>query len=400
MPEAEMHPNEVGVETEEDASTPSDDAIRQAFVTGSDWTTETIMSQLRKGNINLNPIFQRREVWTRGRKSLLIESIILNLPIPQIVLAERKDRPNTYIVLDGKQRLLTIRQFCVDSQNQGDEGFETLFLEKLSLRSDLNGESYETLASNPDHADIVNAFDNHTIRTVVIRNWPDSDYLHRVFLRLNTGSVPLSPQELRQALIPGPFTDFLDEFATMSAPLQSALGIDSPDFRMRDNEIFLRYMAFATRAEEYAGNLKRFLDESAEILNTRWSDDESEIRDEAGRCEAAIEATREIFGQRDSFSTYNGTAFEGRFNRAVFDIMTYFFRDADVRDAALAERTKVKKAFIDRSTSDAEFLQSLTTTTKSKKATATRFVAWAEELSTATARTVVPPENFSRLLAN
>ncbi len=104
MPEIEAHPDEVGVETEEDASAPSNDEIRQAFVTGSDWTTETIISQLRKGNINLNPIFQRREVWTRARKSLLIESIILNLPVPQIVLAERKDQPNTYIVLDGKQR--------------------------------------------------------------------------------------------------------------------------------------------------------------------------------------------------------------------------------------------------------------------------------------------------------
>lgn len=400
MPEAENHMDEVGVETEEDSAAPSEAGIRQAFVTGSDWTTETMVSQLRKGNINLNPIFQRREVWTRARKSLLIESIILNLPIPQIVLAERKDQPNTYIVLDGKQRLLTIRQFCVDSAQDSDDGFETLFLERLSLRSDLNGESYETLDSDPEHADIVNAFDNHTIRTVVIRNWPDNDYLHRVFLRLNTGSVPLSPQELRQALIPGPFTDYLDDFATTSKSLQAALGIDGPDFRMRDNEIFLRYMAFAIRAEEYAGNLKRFLDESAEILNETWSDDEEAIRAEAQRCNQAIDATREIFGERDAFSTYNGEAFEGRFNRAVFDVMTYYFRDEDTRAAALASRNDIKKAFIGRTTSDPEFLQSLTTTTKSKKATATRFVVWAEELSAATGESVTAPEGFAELLAS
>ncbi len=287
----------------------------------------------------------------------------------------------------------------MDPKNERDEGFDPLFLERLTLRGDLNGESYETLAEDPAHADVVNAFDNHTIRTVVIRNWPDSDYLHRVFLRLNTGSVPLSPQELRQALIPGSFTDFLNEFATTSASLQSALGIDGPDFRMRDNEIFLRYMAFATRAEDYSGNLKRFLDESAEILNRRWTDEESGIRAKAKRCEAAIQTTIKIFGDRDSFSTYNGEAFEGRFNRAVFDIMTYYFRDADVREAAENEPLGVKKAFINRSTSDTEFLQSLTTTTKSKGATATRFVAWAEELSTATGVAVSPPESFSRLLA-
>ena len=397
-PEDQAPPSEVGVETEEDATTPSGDEIRKAYVTGSDWTTETIMNQLRKGNINLNPIFQRREVWTRPRKSLLIESIVLNLPIPQIVLAERKDRPHTYIVLDGKQRLLTIRQFCVNSQDRSETRFEPLFLEKLTLRADLNGESYETLNSNPDRADIVDAFDNHTIRTVVIRNWPDDDYLHRVFLRLNTGSVQLSPQELRQALIPGPFTDFLDEFATTSTALQGALGIDGPDFRMRDNEIFLRYMAFATRAETYAGNLKGFLDKSAEVLNERWSEDEDELKAEAERCNAAIVATQKIFGKRDSFSTYNEDSFGSRFNRAVFDIMTFFFRDETVREAAIQSSGQVKKAFIDLSKSDSEFLQSLTTTTKSKKATATRFVTWAKELTTATGQPVAPPKNFSQLL--
>lgn len=398
MPKKENHLDEIGVETEEDASSSAAEEVRQAFVTGSDWTTETIISQLRKGNINLDPTFQRREVWTKSRKSLLIESIVLNLPVPQIVLAERKDQPNTYIVLDGKQRLLTIRQFCVDEGDDRDEGFDALFLEKLTLRSDLNGASYQTLVDGASHGDVVNAFDNHTIRTVVIRNWPDNDYLHRVFLRLNTGSVPLSPQELRQALIPGDFTDFLDSFATTSVPLQRALGIDGPDFRMRDNEIFLRYMAFATRVEDYSGNLKKFLDDSTGALNKLWATGEPEIRAEADRCNLAIEATLEIFGDRDSFSTYNGSAFEGRFNRAVFDVMTYFFRDDGVRAAAAGASGEVKEAFVDRSTRDPDFLQSLTTTTKSKSATATRFVTWAQELSAATGLAVSPPQNFAQLL--
>ena len=176
------------------------------------------------------------------------------------------------------------------------------------------------------------------------------------------------------------------------------LGIDKPDFRMRDNEIFVRYMAFATRANEYTGNLKRFLDESTDILNSRWSEDEVDIRQEAERFEAAIFATQKIFGQRDSFSTYRDASFEGRFNRAVFDIMAFFFRNQAIRDAAVQASAEVRKAFIDRSTADSDFLQSLTTTTKSKKATATRFVSWAEELTKATGEAVSPPENFLQLL--
>jgi len=223
MPEQDkqFYFDEIGVEDESDIE--STEASR-AFITGSDWTTETIVSQLRKGNIDLNPSFQRREVWTAKRKSSLIESIILNFPIPQLVLAAQKDDPNTYIVLDGKQRLLAIRQFCADPNDDRDEQFQPLYLEGLTVREELNGEPREGLVSQSDQfQNTLNAFDNHTIRTVVIRHWPDEDYLHRVFQRLNTGSVPLSSQELRQAIHPGPFTDFVDDFSAHSNSLQQAL---------------------------------------------------------------------------------------------------------------------------------------------------------------------------------
>jgi hypothetical protein len=62
-----------------------------AVVTGTDWTTETIVSQLKRRNIQLNPRFQRRDAWKRDRKSRFIESLIVGLPIPQIVLAESKE---------------------------------------------------------------------------------------------------------------------------------------------------------------------------------------------------------------------------------------------------------------------------------------------------------------------
>ncbi|MGN6930399.1 DUF262 domain-containing protein, partial [Neisseria sp. P0015.S010] len=78
-----------------------------------DWTTETIIRQIEKGNIILNPDFQRRDAWNKKKKSQFIESLILGLPIPQIVLAESKDQKGKYIVLDGKQRLLSLRQFTI-----------------------------------------------------------------------------------------------------------------------------------------------------------------------------------------------------------------------------------------------------------------------------------------------
>jgi len=101
---------------------------------GTDWTTETIVNQLRRGNINLNPRFQRRNAWDALRKSLFVESLILGLPVPQIILAEEKGKKGSFVVIDGKQRLLTLRQFS--ARPEGDD-FEQLRLTGLSDHPDL-----------------------------------------------------------------------------------------------------------------------------------------------------------------------------------------------------------------------------------------------------------------------
>lgn len=395
MPQIEEVPHEdsANIEDEMDSAAALIKDHAQAVITSSDWTLETVLSQMRKGNIDLSPRFQRREAWTAPRKSRLIESIILNFPIPQVVLAERHDRPNTYIVLDGKQRLLAIRQFCVDKSRPEDRSFEQLRLEGLRVRTDLIGSSYEELQASPGGQATIDAVDNHTLRTVIIRQWPSPDYLHQVFLRLNTGSVQLSAQELRQALHPGPFIDFVDEFASSSVELHRAMGVTGTDFRMRDNEVFLRYLAFATRASEYSGNLKSFLDDTAEYFNKHWQSQQDELSAEIARCKQAIDATVTIFGERESFSSFRDGQFEARFNRAVFDIMTYYFRVTKVRSRALENRNSVKDAFVALSTDSEDFVRALTTTTKSKVATATRFVLWADTLEAVLDSSVSPPGN-------
>ncbi|MCH8816081.1 MAG: DUF262 domain-containing protein, partial [Chloroflexi bacterium] len=164
--------------------------ISEAVVFSSDWTTETIVEQLRKGNIGLSPRFQRRDAWNRARKSRLIESLILGLPVPQIVLAETQEKRGKYLVLDGKQRLLSLLQFW----GIGEGANNKFPLSGLEVREDLKGKRYEQLENDPAHADDLAALQNQTVRTVVIRNWPSQSFLHLVFLRLNTGTVGLAPQ--------------------------------------------------------------------------------------------------------------------------------------------------------------------------------------------------------------
>ena len=94
--------------------------IAEILVTGTDWTTETLLDQLVRENIQLNPRFQRRDAWNIVRKSRFIESIILGFPIPHIVLASNQKERGKFVVLDGKQRLLTILQFYGRSETKNN----------------------------------------------------------------------------------------------------------------------------------------------------------------------------------------------------------------------------------------------------------------------------------------
>ncbi|MBU2697162.1 hypothetical protein CCO04_18890 [Pimelobacter sp. 30-1] len=357
---------------------------------------------MRRGNIDLNPRFQRREVWQPQRKSRFIESLLLNLPIPQVVLAEKRGERGRYVVLDGKQRLLTLRQFCAEpGEHEEDVPFQQLSLTKLQLRSDLDGKSYKDLREEPGYADDRDAFDNSTIRTVVVRNWPTDDYLFLVFLRLNTESVALSPQELRQALKPGRFTDFVDERAVASDVLKSALNQSGADFRMRDTEILLRALAFQLRPESYAGNLKAFLDDTCEHFNNTWQSDAAIISTTVDNVERAIAAAISIFGERVAFSRYTNGIPERRFNRAIFDVMVHSLSQPRVMDAALSNPSSVVECLQELCEGDSEFVTAITSTTKSITATARRFVQWADALEGALMVPVdVPADYASRVRAS
>lgn len=354
-----------------------------AVVTSTDWTVETVLRQLERGNIELNPRFQRRDAWTQERKSRFIESLFLGLPVPQLVLAERTDQRGAFIVIDGKQRLLALRQFEAGGQPETGNGFnesefKTLSLSRLEVLSDFNGLSLSQVGELADGGTWLTAFENQTIRTVVVRNWPDDDFLYRVFLRLNTGSLPLSPQELRQALIPGPFMDFCDEASSNSSAIQKVLGVNRPDFRMRDVELLIRFLAFSLYLSTYDGNLKRFLDLTCKSLNSEWAAREDQIRSAAGECDFAIETAYEVFG-RDAFRRWNGTSFEGRFNRAVFDVLAYYFSDSAIAKESKERNEEVVEAFKIVSTIT-EFSDSVTRTTKSIDATFTRLSLWGDAL--------------------
>ena len=364
-------------ESESDIIAVAGDNLRQAVVTGTDWTTETIITQINKGNILLNPAFQRRDAWTKHRKSRFIESLFLGFPVPQLVLAENKRKRGQYIVLDGKQRLLSIRQFAAP---EDDPVYDQLKLSGLSVRSELNGKCLDNFRAELNLYDDLAMFENQPIRTVIIKNWPSESFLYHVFLRLNTGSVSLSPQELRQALHPGPFVTFVDNCSRDSLAMRDILQSPDPDFRMRDAELLVRYYAFAYFLPQYTGNLKAFLDDTCSQLNEAWATEEHRVRRDLNEFELAHRAIRHVFGD-DSYRKWTGDLFETRFNRAVFDLLMFVFREPAIREVLVRNSQDVVNIFKDLCQNDAGFRSSIEQTTKSIGATNIRLSHWCERLN-------------------
>ena len=355
------------------------DEISEIIVAGNDWTTATILDQLVRYNIQLNPRFQRRDAWDITRKSRFIESIFLGFPIPDIVLASQDKKRGKFVVLDGKQRLLTILQFYGRSETPND----SFALKNLEFRPELNGCTHEALKNDLLHSSVLDALDNQTLRTTLIRNWHTESLLYKIFLRLNVENTPLSPQELRQALHPGDFINFLDDESIKNQALRKILKSQNPDPRMRDVELLLRYVGFHHFLSDYRGNLKMFLDMTCKKLNKDWKEKETEVRYTVSQFEKAVQTTTTIFGEENIFRVWlsSSNTYRGKFNRAILDVMVFYFSDSVISEAAEKNPAAVEKAFKELcSSSNSEFREAVEKSTTSIRETHTRLSLWGKAL--------------------
>ena len=360
---------------EEDTDGPSEvNQFGQAVLWATDWTVETVLSQLSRQNIELNPRFQRRDAWSRIAKSRFIESIILGLPIPQVVLAESREERGRYIILDGKQRLLSLMQFAGTAEG----AINRFSLSGLEVRNDLTRKRYRDLEGDAALRPELNAFLNHTIRTIVIRNWPSLSFLHIVFQRLNTGSLKLSPQELRQAVAPGPFTYFADDITIEATETRNLLGNSKPDPRMRDVELLVRAVSFKYRMPSYTGRLKDFLDDTCLHFNANWAVLEPQAITSADNFLQGVTCLAAIFGYEKIARKLHSKLF----NRSIFDPLIYFAMDQSTRDLMVNHAQDVRDAY-EAVIRDQEFQVAVESDTAGIPHTEMRFRIWGEALSAA-----------------
>lgn len=226
----------------------------------SDFSLWAISQMVEGSSINVSPHYQRRERWNVEKQSALIESFLINVPVPPVYLSE--DDYGTYSVIDGKQRITSICNFLSGK----------LKLKNLKEFLQLEGLTFQELPMELRNALSVRPY----IRVITLLKQSDPNLKYEVFLRLNTGGEKLRNQEVRNVAYSGPFNDLLFELSE-NEYLKEKLKIRSPKAtayrNMDDVEHVLR---FFTIKENWAdmGNVL-----SVEMDNFMASHRNDKVRD-------------------------------------------------------------------------------------------------------------------------
>ena len=245
----------------------------------NDFNVSTIYDFIRSGAVKI-PGFQRNYVWDIRRASKLIESLIIGLPVPQVFLYE--EGRNSFLVIDGQQRLMTIYYFVRGRFPRRDKRVELrrIFNELGQIPDDLFGDDdyfdnfnlqlSEIAPGKPNRFHRLNyqtlgeyqtQFGLRTIRNVIVkqvRPSGDDSSIYEMFNRLNTGGILLSPQEIRASLYHSEFYDALFKL-NLDKRWRTFLGQQNPDLHMRDMEVLLRGIAMWQLGDEYAPSMVKFL---------------------------------------------------------------------------------------------------------------------------------------------
>ncbi|CAI7727839.1 MULTISPECIES: DUF262 domain-containing protein [Bacillus] len=313
--------------------------------------------------ILLTPEYQRNFIWDTNKCSLLVESILLNIPIPVIYASEEKD--SVWNIVDGLQRLTALNRF-INNQFK---------LKGLKVLSELNNLKYDELPSKASRV-----LKNGNLRTILIFNDSHPEIKYDIFMRLNSGAVKLNEQELRNCLYRGRLNQLLKKL-THTPKFMQILGLKKPHKRMTDQEMILRYLAFSEGYNELNNNMEGYKGATKTYLNSYFekNQDISEVKlhQLENKFNSVIDSVYEVFGDK-AFRKLNEDGYETKINKAIMDVIMISFQNYTF------ERIQAKKAEIllnyKEILTDQDFNKSVTQGTSDTKALEYRLSSWISKM--------------------
>jgi len=335
-------------------------------------TNRRVQDLINDNQLDINPFFQRNYVWTEKKASQLIESTILNLPIPEIY-SFIDSETNKEMIIDGQQRLTSALNFVKNK-------YKLTGLTQLSVLNNLN------FFELPQEYQLkINRYD---FRINKIENVSDRKVVFEIFRRFNSGSVSLNSQEIRNCIYNGKFNDLINEIA-QNKPFKTLLSKKNGKSRMEEPEHVLRFFAFEQGLNRYNGKLNSFLDDYMEKETKNLESlDESKLNQEIENLKKLFKKSFDIAHQVFGSNTFKPAKLKedkkgikrlswGKISKAVFDIQMLGFVDYEQREI-MEHIDSIREAFINLSLNDTNFLGSFNTS--SKKALQNRVARWKAEL--------------------
>ncbi len=315
-------------------------------ITTKTFTLREVFTQISDGDLDLAPDFQRSFVWKDQQQVRLIESILLGIPLPAFYF--NQDRSGAHQVIDGVQRLTTLKYFMSDKLELRDDYLEYLF--------PLKGQTFSTL----DPA-IRRRFAGTQIVVHIIEPQTPDEVKYDIFNRVNTGGSPLTAQEIRHCMSKTQSREFLRSLVE-SPRFDQAMGnffwrkdpSGNPvrdNKRMSDREMALRFCAFYTiPVEEYArsSSLDAFLLQFTRLIDQRSEHvgrnvDLTKTKD---AFERAMQNCHEIMG-RGAFRRWpRDSSRRGPLNRAIFESQAIALADHTLAEL-LPHKHAIQNAFRD-----------------------------------------------------
>ncbi|TKG91475.1 DUF262 domain-containing protein [Puteibacter caeruleilacunae] len=286
---------------EQDIVTPFDPkkveiAVEQITIYG-------LAARIEDDAIDLMPEFQRQSnLWSNTKMSQLIESILIRLPLPAMYMDVAND--DKWVVVDGLQRLSTIKKFMVDKK---------LVLKGMEFLKELEGKSFDEL----DRMFQRRIYETN-ITVFKIKKGTPKKVLTSLFHRINTGGTKLTAQEIRHALNQGQVTEFLKRISEEDW-FRECIQV-SPK-RMLNKELILRFMAFYNNGyENYKPSLQQFLDDEMESLNEQATADELALLED--KFKKTLELSKNIFNNKMFSKALIHPERKVTLNRSLFETTT------------------------------------------------------------------------------